>query len=129
MNFVDSHCHLFFDGIYQDLDEKLRLAKLADVRYLLSVSTDFGTIEQNLGIAAKYKGICCSVGIHPLHSEETHTGRNMAGLLTHDKVVAIGEVGLDYHYNNSPPRAKQIPVFEEMLSFSKVTDLPYIFHA
>ncbi|MDR1476058.1 MAG: TatD family hydrolase [Holosporales bacterium] len=134
MKLVDSHCHLFFDEIYQKLDEKLRLAKLADVRYLLSVSTDLGTIEKNLEISSKYKGICCSVGVHPLHSEDDnsdgdHIASVMLGFIEHDKVVAIGEVGLDYHYDDAPSKSKQITVFEEMLSFSRDVDLPYIFHA
>ncbi|MDR1288980.1 MAG: TatD family hydrolase [Holosporales bacterium] len=129
MRLADSHCHLFFDEIYQELDEKLRLARLADVQYLLSVSTDFGTIERNLEIATKYNGVCCSAGVHPLHSDEIPADRSVSEFLSHDKVVAIGEVGLDYHYGDSPSKSKQISVFEEMLSFSEETDLPYIFHA
>jgi TatD DNase family protein len=129
MRLADSHCHLFFDEIYRELDEKLRLARLADVRYLLSVSTDLSTIERNLEISRKYSGICCSAGIHPLHSDEERSGRGVIQFLTHDNGVAIGEVGLDYHYDEAPSRARQIAVFEEMLSFSEETTLPYIFHA
>ncbi|MDR0640179.1 MAG: TatD family hydrolase [Holosporales bacterium] len=130
MKFVDSHCHLFFDEIYQNLKEKLRLANLADVKYFLSVSTDFGTLEKNLMISEEYRGVCCSVGIHPLNSGEDYSIERLRELLTHGKVVAIGEVGLDYHYGDAaPPREKQFSVFEEMLSFSNESDLPYIFHA
>ncbi|MDR1234151.1 MAG: TatD family hydrolase [Holosporales bacterium] len=127
MKFVDSHCHLFFDEIFQDLDGKLRLANLADVRYFLSVSTDSGTLEKNLMISEERGGVCCSVGIHPLHSDEDYSLCHLGGFLTHDRVVAIGEVGLDYHYDDAPSREKQLSTLEEMLSFP--SDLPYIFHA
>jgi TatD DNase family protein len=129
MTLVDSHCHLFFKEIYQDLDEKLRLAKSVGVKYLLSVSTDFGTMVQNLDISTKYPGVCCSVGIHPLHSDEDYVLSTVSEFVEHDKVVAVGEIGLDYHYTEAPSKSSQIHTFEQMLSLSEDKNLPCIFHA
>ena len=126
---VDSHCHLFFDELYKHLDEKIKIAKLADVKYLLSVATDSKTMKKNIEISEKYDNVCCSVGIHPHHFSDGYSVGHLKTLLSHKKVVAIGEVGLDYHYKDSTPKKDQISLFEDMLGLSKVSDLPYIIHA
>jgi TatD DNase family protein len=127
MKLVDSHCHLFYDVIYANLAEKIRFARLAGVEYMLSVATDTKTTPINMEIAEKYNNVCCSVGIHPHHAREEYSIEQLKSLTAHRKVVAVGEVGLDYHYDDGPSRNEQISLFEEMLSIS--TELPYIFHA
>jgi TatD DNase family protein len=115
------------EGIYENLPEKIRFAKLSGVEYMLSVSTDIGTLQTNLEIAEKYENVCCSVGIHPHHACEEYSRKQLEDLIGHEKVVAIGEVGLDYHYDDGPSRKEQISLLENMLSMS--TNLPYVFHA
>jgi TatD DNase family protein len=127
MKLVDSHCHLFSDEIFSNLDEKIRSAKMAGVEYFLSVATNARDSLANLEIAEKYKDVCCSVGIHPQHAGEEYSIAQLRSLTTHKKVVAFGEVGLDYHYDDGPSKDDQIALLEDMLSVS--ADLPYIFHA
>ncbi len=129
MNLVDSHCHLFYKEIIENLDEKIGNAKAADVNYLLSVSTGSENIKQNLEIAEKYPNVCCSIGVHPHEFAGGYSLEEFKALANHRKVVAIGEVGLDYHYEDSTPREDQLKLFDDMLSLSEHTDLPYIIHA
>ena len=126
---IDSHCHLAYEGIFENLDEKLRVAKFSGVDYFLTVGTDFQTMNKNIEISEKYENVVCSVGIHPHHFNDGYSISEIESKLKNPKVVAIGEVGLDYHYQDETPKADQITLFEEMLSLSKKTDLPYIFHA
>ena len=125
---IDSHAHLYYDEIYQNLDEKLRIARLAGVSHVLTIGTDFETMPKNIEIAEQRDNIFCSIGVHPLHSYEP---RNLDKLRTwskKEKVVAIGEVGLDYHYEEQNPREIQKALLQDMLSLSDA-GLPYIFHA
>ena len=126
---IDSHAHLYYDGIYQDLNEKLRFAKLTGVTHVLTVGTDFGTMPSNIEIAEKYDNVFCSVGVHPLHCNEDRDLEKLKAWAQKDKVVAIGEVGLDYHYEEEAPRDAQKKLLKDMLSLSESVDLPYIFHA
>jgi TatD DNase family protein len=126
---VDSHAHLFYESIFRDLDDKLRLAKLAGVDYILTVGTDFKTMLTNVNIAEKYDNIVCSVGVHPHHLNDGYELTKLVELSRKPKVVAIGEVGLDYHYQNETPKNDQITLFKDMLSISKDCELPYIIHA
>ncbi|MDR1391152.1 MAG: TatD family hydrolase [Holosporales bacterium] len=126
---IDSHAHLYFEEIYQDLAEKLRLMKLVGVDYVLTVCTDSKTMPTNISIAESYDNVFCSVGIHPHHFKEGYDLDEILFLSKRKKVVAIGEVGLDYHYADETPKSDQIKLFRDMLSISEKTDLPYIFHA
>ena len=126
---IDSHAHLYYDEIYQNLPDKLRLARLAGVTHILTIGTDFETMPVNIEIAEQHDNIFCSIGVHPLYSNEP---RDLDKLITwgkKEKVVAIGEVGLDYHYEEGNPREAQKALLQDMLSLSEDLDLPYIFHA
>jgi TatD DNase family protein len=126
---VDSHAHLFYGEIYDALEDKLRLAKLAGVDYILSVGTDSKTMHKNLEIAEKFDNVFASVGIHPHHFGDGYDTAGLIKLSKGRKVVAIGEVGLDYHYSDATPKSDQITLFRDMLSISKECGLPYIIHA
>ncbi|MDR1333408.1 MAG: TatD family hydrolase [Holosporales bacterium] len=126
---VDSHAHLFHSEIYENLDDKLRLARLAGVDYILSVGTDSKTMEMNIGIAERFDNIFCSVGIHPLHFGDGYDTAELIGLSKKEKVIAIGEVGLDYHYEDATSKPDQITLFRDMLSMATNCGLPYIIHA
>ena len=126
---IDSHAHLYFDEIYQNLDERLKLAKLAGISHILTVGTDFKTMPLNLSIAEKYDNIFCSIGVHPHHLNDGYDLKALIKLSKHEKVIAIGEVGLDYHYEDETPTVDQERLFRDMLSLSDKVNLPYIFHA
>ena len=126
---IDSHAHLYYDEIYQNLDDKLKLAKLAGVTHILTIGTDFGTMPTNIEIAEKHDNVFSSIGVHPLHSHEPRDLKKLQDWSNKEKVVAIGEVGLDYHYEEENPRTAQKALLQDMLSISADVNLPYIFHA
>ncbi len=126
---IDSHAHLYYEGIYEHLEEKIRLAKLTGVDYIMTVGTDSNTIPLNIEISEKYKNVCCSVGIHPHHYKDGYDLGTIARQLKHPRVVAVGEVGLDYHYENETPKEDQLKLFRDMLSLGEECNLPYIIHS
>ncbi|MDR1365202.1 MAG: TatD family hydrolase [Holosporales bacterium] len=126
---IDSHAHLFYEGIYDSLEDKMRLAKLSGVDYILSVGTDSKTIAKNIEISKRFDNVFASVGIHPHHFKDGYDTAELIELSKDEKVVAIGEVGLDYHYDDSTSKSDQLTLFRDMLSIAKECGLPYIIHA
>src|SRR4051812_27680788 len=110
--FVDSHCHLDdADFAEEGVIEIVNRAKSAGVGHFLTICTRIVEFDNILATANKSPLIHCTVGTHPHHAEEESelnvTAEEIVAL-THDpKVVGIGETGLDYHYNNSPPEKQQ----------------------
>jgi TatD DNase family protein len=129
MTLVDSHCHLAYDEISCDLPGKLRAAQLAGVEYFLTVSTDSKSVGDNLKIAETHENVCCSVGIHPLSADEPYEIAELEQYLHREEVVAVGEIGLDYHHDDVPSKPAQMLLFEGMLSMAINAGLPCIFHA
>lgn len=126
---IDSHAHLAFEGIYNNLDEKMRLAKLVGVSHFLTISTNVQDVPKNVEIAEKYDNVFSSIGIHPIYVDDNYDLDNLIEASKKEKVIAIGEVGLDYHYTENAPKEKQIKLFRDMLSLSESIDLPYVFHS
>ncbi len=127
--FIDTHAHLFFDNFKEDLDEVVQRAKDEGVDYIIIPSTDFKNAEEAIKIAEQYDNIFAAVGIHPHDSAEWQEDwieklRELAG---HPKVVAIGEIGLDYFYDFAP-REIQLTAFKAQLDLAIELDLPVIIH-
>src|SRR5512143_535099 len=101
---IDSHCHLDFPELAADLDGVLARAKAAGVGITLSISTKVRNFVALRAIAEGRDDVFCSVGTHPHHvaEEPDITVAELVELSRHPKVVAIGEAGLDYHYDLSP---------------------------
>jgi TatD DNase family protein len=96
--FVDSHCHINFEGLAERLPEILENMRSHDVTHALCVSVDFETLPSVLDVAEKYENVYASVGVHPDHEEARDpTVTELVELAAHPKVVAIGETGLDYY--------------------------------
>lgn len=129
MKLIDSHCHLFYDSIYKNLDEKIANAISSGVHYMLTVATNFHNSSLNIEISQKYKNVCCSAGIHPYDFDDQYDKYDWKPLLSNKEVVAIGEVGLDYYRENAIPKEKQVALFRHMLDLSHNFDFPYIIHA
>ncbi|GHT88544.1 hypothetical protein FACS1894113_1220 [Alphaproteobacteria bacterium] len=129
MVIVDSHCHLFYEGICEDVHGKIENAKQMGVEYLLTVSTSASNIAENISICEKYSNVFCSVGIHPLEFPEGYDLASLKSSLNNEKVIGIGEVGLDYHYTDKTSQSDQQKLLRDMFSISDVSDLPYIIHA
>jgi TatD DNase family protein len=96
--FVDSHCHINFEGLADRLPQVLENMRAHQVTHALCVSVDFETLPSVLAIASAHENIFASVGVHPDH-EDAHepTVAELVELAQHPKVVAIGETGLDYY--------------------------------
>ena len=127
---VDSHCHLDYEPLANDLDGILARAKQSEISTLLTISTQLSKFSNVLTIAEKYPHIFCTVGVHPheAKSEENLTStEKLIEYTKHPKVVALGETGLDYYYNHSEKK-DQWKNFEKHIEAAQETELPLIIH-
>ena len=127
---VDSHCHLDFPDFAQELDAVVARARAAGVARIVTISTRVKKHAQVLAIAEKFPDVFCSVGTHP-HNAQDETdvdAKALVSLSRHPKIVAVGEAGLDYHYDNSP-RELQEKSFREHIVAARETKLPLVIHS
>ncbi len=128
MQFVDSHCHL--DLLEEDLTSVIARAADAGVSRLVIPGIDLKSSQRVIEIAEKYPGVYAAVGIHPHEVEKTGTNdiAVLAKLAAHPKVVAIGEIGLDYHF---PPfnMERQKQVLRSMFALANESGKPVILHS
>jgi TatD DNase family protein len=128
---VDSHCHLDFPEFSAELDAVVERARAVGVGRIVTISTRVKKHAQVLAIAEKFSEVFCSVGTHPhnAHEELDIDAKALTALATtHPKVVAIGEAGLDYHYDNSP-RAAQAASLRQHIAAARETGLPLVIHS
>lgn len=128
---VDSHCHLDFADFDADRDALVERAHAAGVGTLVTISTRVAKFPQLKAIAERYPRVYCSIGTHPHNAAEEPdiTADDLAEIATAEPlVVAIGEAGLDYHYDNSP-RAAQREGFLRHIVAARMTQLPLVIHA
>ena len=96
--FIDSHCHLNFSGLVENIDSILVNMHINEVSHALCVSVDLATFPQVLDLAERHDNLYASVGVHPDYELETEpTQAELINLAQHPKVIAIGETGLDYY--------------------------------
>ena len=126
---VDSHCHLDYEGLAEDLPAMMQRCEAAGVGLMLSISSRVKNFPTLLAIAEKYENVFCTVGTHPhnAHEELDIAAADLVKLTHHPKVVGIGEVGLDYHYDNSP-REAQMQGFRTHIAAARETGLPLVIH-
>jgi TatD DNase family protein len=128
MRLVDSHCHLDF-AAPEERPEIIARARRAGVETMLTIGTKISEFAEILGIAQSDPNIWCSVGIHP--HEAAAEGDQLAQLVAltrHEKVVGIGETGLDFHYDHAP-RLLQESAFRAHCAASRETNYPLIVHS
>jgi len=127
---VDSHCHLDFTDFDEDRDGVLARAKAAGVDLMVTISTKVSEADKIIALAEAHDELVCSVGIHPHEagSEAPVTGEQLVALAAHEKVVGIGETGLDYFYEHSPRDAQQ-KNFRAHIEAARLSQLPLIVHA
>ena len=127
---IDSHCHLDFPDFAAELDAVVARARAAGIGRMVTISTRVRRHSQVLAIAEKYPDVFCSVGTHPHNAhEELDIGAvELIAIARHQKVVAIGEAGLDYHYDNSP-RVAQEQGLRAHIAAARETGLPLVIHA
>lgn len=126
---IDSHAHLDEERFDEDRDELIKSLKDNGVSYVINPSSDMETSRRVVELSNKYDNIFAAVGIHPHDAEgfKEEDLDELRELSNNEKVVAIGEIGLDYYYDNSP-RDIQKEVFKKQLELSHELDLPVIIH-
>lgn len=133
MIFVDSHCHIDGEQFDADRDEVVERAKNAGVEMMLTVGTGNphdGEIARAVKTAENYENVFASVGVHP-HDAKLYDDKaenHLIELAKNKKVVAWGEIGLDYFYDHSP-REVQRKVFRRQIKTAKNLNLPVIIHS
>ncbi len=126
---VDSHCHLDYEGLAENLPAMLQRCEAVGVGLMLSISSRVKNFPRLLQIAEAHENVFCTVGTHPhnAHEELDVTVADLVRLTGHPKVVGIGEVGLDYHYDLAP-RDAQMRGFRTHIAAARETGLPLIIH-
>ena len=129
--FTDSHCHLDDKRFAGDLDAVLDRAAAAGVTRILTIGTGDGPpeIDRAVRLAERYPQIYASIGVHPHDAAKAtpQTWNDLRALASHERVIAFGEIGLDYHYDFSP-REVQREVFVEQLKLAREVGLPISIH-
>lgn len=126
---IDSHVNLHAAAFDDDRDAVIDRARRAGVRLMVEISDRLSTFEATHALAMAHPDIWCTVGAHP-HEAKDHlamTAGELVALSARPKVVAIGECGLDFHYDLSP-RDEQITVFRRHVEASRLTGLPLVVH-
>jgi TatD DNase family protein len=130
MRLIDTHCHLDFPELAGDRDGVLARAALAGVARMITICTEVEKFPRIAAIADSAEEIFCSVGAHPNHAHEERefSANELAALAQHPKCVAIGETGLDYHYDRAP-RDLAHRVFRSHIAAARKTGLPLVIHS
>ncbi len=128
---VDSHCHLDFADFDAERDAIITRAHEAGVGLMVTICTRVKQFERIRAIAEAYDSVYCSVGTHPNNADEELdvTADDLVRIAeSHPKVVAIGEAGLDYHYDKAPPDAQKTGL-RRHIEAARRTGLPLVIHA
>lgn len=127
---VDSHCHLDFPDFAAELDAVVERARVAGVGRMVTIGTRVRRSGEVRAIAERFDDVFCSVGTHPHNAGEERdvTLPELLAAADHPKVVAIGEAGLDYHYDTAP-REDQMAGFRLHIAAARQTGLPLVIHA
>ncbi len=127
---VDSHCHLDFPQLSEDLDAVLARARAAGVTRMVTICTKLRNLPQVQAIAEAHEGVFFAAGTHPMSvaEEPMVTVAELVGLAEHPKMVGIGESGLDYHYT-AESKAAQQESLRLHIEAARQADLPLIIHA
>lgn len=129
MELIDTHCHLTFEQLTEDIEAVLARSVTAGVTGWLTVGTDPQQNRKALELTDKFKNMYAAVGIHPHEAKDVtaETLTELKELAQNEKVVALGETGLDFHYNFSSP-SDQKRAFTAQLKIAKELKLPVIIH-
>jgi TatD DNase family protein len=127
---VDSHCHLDFPDFADDLDAIVARAATAGIGRIVTISTRVRRLGELLAIVERFPNVYCSVGTHPHHADEEDgiAADELIELTRHPKIVALGEAGLDYFYQNGSPQAQERG-FRAHIAAARATGLPLVIHS
>ena len=126
---IDTHCHLNFHRYDDDRDAVIERAAAADVTRIINPGIDQATSREAIDLARRYDGVYAAVGIHPNSTADFNETMldDIESLTAQPQVIAIGEIGLDYHWDKSP-KHQQIAAFEAQLALAARLELPVIIH-
>jgi TatD DNase family protein len=126
---IDSHAHLDMKQFDPDRDQVIDRAVSADVRHIITVGIDIISSRNAVKLAAHYPYIFATVGIHPHNADNANKDdlEQIALIAQHEKIIAVGEIGLDFFRNRSA-RKRQIEVFTHQLAIATSLDLPVVIH-
>ena len=129
MLLIDTHAHLYYDNMYDNLSEVLKLAESNNVKKTICIGTDLETSLKSVEIAEQYDNVFAKVGIHPHDSKDVPKNYllELEKLSESNKVVAIGEIGID-NYRNHSPQDIQKKVMIEQMNLAYKLNLPIVFH-
>lgn len=127
---IDTHCHIDYPEFDADRDEVIRKANDSGIEYIINVGSGLEGSRNSVGLAKKYDCVYACVGIHPHEADKSEPGSAVLikEMASYQKVVAIGEIGLDY-YKNFSAHENQRALFEEFLGLSRDLDLPVVLHS
>ncbi len=130
MMLIDSHCHLDAEQFDSDREDAIKNAFDSGVSVMVSLGADLETSKKNIGIAESHEGIYAACGIHPENCMET-TNDDINEIFrlieNHEKIVAVGEIGLDLHYAEAPIE-KQIEVLIPQMDYAESHGFPWVIH-
>jgi TatD DNase family protein len=126
----DSHCHLTDERFRDDVDAVIARAWQAGLEGIVTIASDAADVDRALALASSHDRVWCTAGIHPhvAAAASDADGERVIGALAHTRVVALGETGLDYHYDNSP-RDVQRSRFAWHLEVATKTGYPVVVHS
>ena len=126
---IDTHCHLDFEDFEKDFSQVLEKAEKNRVNFIIDPGIDYPSSQNAIKLAQKYSQIYAAVGLHPNSSTQWRSGdfERYLELAKHKKVVAVGEIGLDY-YRDRAPHDVQKEVFLQQLEIANLVDKPVIIH-
>lgn len=127
--FVDTHAHLFYPNFEGELDDVIGRATEAGVKYIVVPATNIETCKNVIDLTKKYEIVYGAVGIHPHDTKDWNESflHKLEEMANNEKIVAIGEIGLDYYYDFSP-KEKQIQAFRSQIDLAIKLNLPVIVH-
>jgi len=127
---IDTHCHLEMDEYDNDRDAVIKRAEEAGVSYIINAGSDMRGNIKALNLAERYPSLYPAIGIHPHEAGGLDEGvyAELKKLAEDPRVVAIGEIGLDYHYMNSE-RDAQLDAFKKQMELARMHNLPVIIHS
>jgi len=127
---IDTHAHLDFDQFDDDREAVIGIAHNEGVELIINIGTDFPSSEKSIALAEKYPGIYATVGMHPHDAKtwnSTPDAARLEKLAAHPRVIAIGEIGLDY-YRNYSPHGDQKRAFADQIAVARNLHLPIVVH-
>ena len=124
MRLIDTHVHLNHQDLYNQIDEVIARASAVGVEKFIVIGYDFDSSKRALELADRYEQVFAVIGVHPT---EVLLSQSIESLLPHNKVVAIGEIGLDYHWD-TVSREEQAVYFQKQIELADRFQLPIVIH-